>query len=159
MSLWQVRAWLYVAWALARLGRALRAPLTLWEGHVAARRDHELALVRLQLEAQHGMVTAMADLMKGSLEGIAQAQAAQQDLFKTWLEGFKTTDLPTSTTIREEDEIRMAMEREADWLQAQGVPVSVDGLWRPAAGSAAPAQTLAGMGIDVEALRGHLETT
>jgi hypothetical protein len=150
------RLFLYVAILATRLYRALRSPLTWWESRVEARRAHERHLLELQLEAQAGMVKAMAGLMQGSLESVAQASAAQQDLFKTWLEGFKTTEVPVATTIRETDEIAAARERELDYLRANGVPVGLGPLdW--VGEQVGPENVLQGLGIDVAALKQHLQ--
>lgn len=150
---------LYTALLSTRLWRALRSPLTWWESRVAAQRAHELALVNLQLAAQQSLVRDMAGLMQGSLEAVAQATAAQQALFKTWLDGFTTTEVPTATTIRETDEIQMALAREADALRASGVPVHLTPFdtvaWMN--GQAEPEQTLSHLGVDVEALQRHLQ--
>lgn len=150
---------LYAAILTTRLWRALRAPLTYWESRVRAKREHELALLHLQLESQQALVRDMAGLMRGSLESVAQATAAQQELFKTWLDGFKTTEVPTATTIRETDEIQMALAREADALRASGVPVHLTPFdtvaWMN--GQVGPEQTLANLGVDVAALQRHLQ--
>lgn len=154
------RLLLYTTILTTRLWRAVRAPLTYWERRVRAQREHELALLQRQLDAQHGMVAAMAELMRGSLESVAQATAAQQELFKTWLDGFKTTEVPTATTVRESDEIEMALLREAEALRASGVPVHMTPYdtvaWLDE--ESAPAATALGkLGVDVDALKRHLQ--
>ncbi len=126
---------------------------------MAAQRAHELALLERQLQAQHGMVRAMAELMQGSLDSVAQATAAQQQLFQSWLDGFKTTDVPIATTMRETDEIKMALEREAELLAAQGVPVHLTPFdtveWMNS--QVGPAATLTNLGVDVAAMQRHLQ--
>jgi hypothetical protein len=151
---------LYAALLSGRLGRWLRTPLTWWEARVDAKRAHERAILQLQLEAQAGMVKAMASLMQGTLEQVANATAAQQQLFQSWLDGFKTTEVPIATTIRESDEVRAAQEREAEWMRAHGMgpgtPLGDPFGWMTQ--TAGPARTLEGLGVSADDLRQHLET-
>jgi uncharacterized membrane protein YqiK len=86
-----------------------------------AKRDHELALARLQAENQRLMVEAiakMSDRQADSLEKvgemvktIAEAQQKSSDVLQTWLDGFKVMEMPQPSTVRDEDEVRMTIER------------------------------------------------
>jgi hypothetical protein len=154
-----IRIFLYIGILSSRIYRLFRSPLTWWESRVAAKRAHELSLVQLQLQAQSGMVAAMADLMKGSLESVAQATTAQQNLFTTWLESFKTTDVPVASTIRESDEILAARDRELDYLRSNGIQVSLTPFdtveWMNEQVGAE--QALTKLGVDVASLQRHLQ--
>lgn len=125
LKLWLLRAHFYLQWALVKTYRALRAPLTYWESRVEAQRAYSRQLLELQLQAQNGVVLSMAELMRETLAGVSASSKAQQELFKAWLDGFSVTEVPTSSVMREDDEIKLAMEREATYLRQRGIPVNI----------------------------------
>ena len=85
------------------------------------KRDHELRLAQMQLDQQRLMIEALTQLgsqQATSLEKIgemvqtiAASQQKSSDVLQTWLEGFKVMEMPQSTTMRDEDEVREAIER------------------------------------------------
>lgn len=87
----------------------------------AAKRAHEELLARLAADQQRYLadtIRAMSEQQAKSLEKvgemvqtIAQSQQKTSEVLQTWLDGFKVTELPTSSTVTEEDEVRMTVER------------------------------------------------
>lgn len=86
-----------------------------------AKRDHELRMAQLAAENQRFMVEALTQLgsqQAASLEKvgemvktISEAQLKSASVLQTWLEGFKVMEAPESSTVRDEDEVRMSIER------------------------------------------------
>lgn len=86
-----------------------------------ARREHEIRMAQLHAENQRFMLealTRMAEQQANSLtkvgemvERISEAQLKSANVLQTWLEGFKVAEAPESSTIRDEDEVRAAVER------------------------------------------------
>jgi hypothetical protein len=140
------------------VSRALRAPLTYWERRIQVRRDHELAILDRQLRAQTEVMTAIMGPLQATLEGVSAASQAQQKFLADWLDSFKVIDVPTATVVREDDEVRMAMEREAAYLREHGIPVTITPgntvEWMLE--QVGPEQKLAMHGVDVDALRATL---
>lgn len=82
-------------------------------------RTHQLKMLQVladqQLAAHEYSLKTFDSLIKEVLDISKQ----QNKVFQTWMESFKVTTLPSSSIVREEDEVRM----EKDRLRAQGYPV------------------------------------
>ena len=62
--------------------------------------EYRLERLRLKLAAQNKPFEVMAEAIK-----------AQSQFLQDWLSGFKMTDLPTSSTVRDIDEYQAELER------------------------------------------------
>src|ERR1044072_3445242 len=82
----------------------LRWPLTYWERRVEAKRRHELAMATVAAESNARVLEAMGKLMVDSNAQILEVARSSNQTIQTWLEGFKVTELPSSTTVTEADE-------------------------------------------------------
>lgn len=80
----------------------------------AAERTHQLALVdRLagMIESlSEGQSKQITDVTAALVE-IAKSNQAQAEGFTTWLKSFQVTEAPTSSTVRDEDELAEEQER------------------------------------------------
>lgn len=70
-------------------------------------RDYRLARLRLQVEAASAPFVQMTALVREVMD----AQREQTKVFQAWMEMFRVVDLPKSTTVRDEDEVRSEQER------------------------------------------------
>lgn len=92
-----------------------------WFNPFKEKREHELRLAQLQLDNQRLMMEALTKLGERQAESlekvgemvktIADAQQKSTQVLQTWLDGFKVMDLPESSTIRDEDEVKAAVDR------------------------------------------------
>lgn len=87
-------------------------------------RAHEIALARIQAEVQAEGLRGMTSAMQKVVEEMASVAREQNAVLKTWLEGFRAITPPSSTIVREEDEVRA----ERDRLLGMGFPVDADGV-------------------------------
>lgn len=78
--------------------RFLTAP---WRAYT----EYQLAKLRIQAEAQAAPMKAMSEMV----QTMATAMTQNAEVLKTWLDGFKVTELPSSSVVRDEDEA--ALER------------------------------------------------
>lgn len=78
------------------------------------RRTQELAFYRDVVER---VTTAIFESNATSIKALSDAQIAQAQVMETWLKGFATSGPTYATIIREEDEAKAEMEREAKELQ------------------------------------------
>lgn len=86
-----------------------------------SRRDHELRLAQLHAETQKHLADTIAALgtqqaaaleKVGTMVGeIAKGQQKSAEVLQTWLEGFKVMEMPTSSVVTEEDEVRTTVSR------------------------------------------------
>lgn len=83
----------------------LLAPLRYFEGREARRREHELRLATIAAEAQAKVIAELGKANAEMVRELVVPFAAQSDVLKTWLEGFKTTEIPTSKVITEATEL------------------------------------------------------
>ena len=113
--------WADTAWS------ALGYPIVAWfrwrASREAARREHELALARIQADANKEVLLAFTESMKSTIEQTTAMAREQTSVLQEWLKGFRTVEVPTSTTVRDEDEARA----ERDALRASGFPVELSG--------------------------------
>lgn len=58
------------------------------------------------------VIKAKSDIQNKPYEAMMEIVKAQSKFLQDWLDGFKVTEVPISTTIRDEDEYRMEQERE-----------------------------------------------
>jgi hypothetical protein len=87
------------------LGSILSAPLRYFERRTAAKRQHELALVAAQAEAQAKVFGAIAQANLETVRELAGPLQQNAKVLTTWLEGFKTEKIPTSQVITEVTEL------------------------------------------------------
>lgn len=98
--------------------------LVRWRERVAAaRREHELALARIQAEANKEVLLAFTSSMQNTIQQTADMAREQTAVLQEWLKGFRTIEMPATSVVRDEDEA--AKEREA--LRASGFPVELTG--------------------------------
>jgi hypothetical protein len=87
------------------------APFRYFEARTAATRAHELALVNAQSQAQAAILQALAASNAEAIRLLAEPLNTNAKVLTTWLEGFKTTTVPTSQVVTPETEL--GWEREA----------------------------------------------
>jgi len=78
------------------------------EAREAQERAHQLAMldrVTTMVENLSDSQTKQAAEQGAALVAVAKALAAQADVFASWMKSFQTTDAPTSSVVREEDEL------------------------------------------------------
>jgi hypothetical protein len=121
----------FLSWWLTFI-HAWTAPARYFERRARARREHELALARLQVdantkiaEAQAQMFAAVVKEMSVATQAQARASAAQSEVWTTWLTQFTKVTTPTSShTITEQDEAEWEQEEEDDRRRApRSVPI------------------------------------
>jgi hypothetical protein len=88
---------------LNKFVRFLTAPWRAWTAY-------QLAKLQLTVNAQ----SRPMELMLSMVQEMANAQRAQTAVLQTWLEGFKVTELPSSTHVRDEDEVAAERARHGD---------------------------------------------
>lgn len=81
------------------------APARYFERKAAARRAHELALAEITANANARVFEAIGKSNTEMVREMAAANAASAKVMQTWLDGFKTTEIPSSTTITEAKEL------------------------------------------------------
>jgi hypothetical protein len=114
---WVDCLWSFVGYPVVALVR--------WRERVAAAsREHELTLARIQAEAQREVLLAFTDSMKSTIQQTTDMAREQTAVLQEWLKGFRTVEMPTSTTVREEDEAAAERER----MRVAGFPVESTGL-------------------------------
>jgi hypothetical protein len=94
---------LRILWLI--LQGALAAPARYFERRTAARRQHELALAQLQADAQARVLEAIGRSNTEMVRELAGAMSAQANVLHTWLEGFKTVQVPAARVIDENTEL------------------------------------------------------
>lgn len=82
------------------IGRALTAPWRAWTGY-------RLERLRIQAEAQAAPMKAMTEMV----QTMAEAMTQNANVLQTWLEGFRVTELPSTSTVRDEDEASLERAR------------------------------------------------
>lgn len=82
------------------------APWRAWTTYRLDRLRIQADIAARPLETVLSMVKEMAD-----------AQREQTKVLQTWLEGFKVSEVPTSTVIRDEDEVEAERERRGKALK------------------------------------------
>jgi len=90
------------------LARIISAP---WRGWTSYR----LECLRIQAEAQAAPMRAM----QGMVSEMAQAMGQNATVLQTWLDGFKVHEVPSTSTMRDEDEI--AAERSRAGIDMPGL--------------------------------------
>lgn len=89
------------------------------ERQAIQKREHELALARIAADANKEVLLAFTDSMKISIAETTSMAKEQTAVLQEWLKGFRTTESPSSSTVRESDEAHAERER----LRASGFPV------------------------------------
>jgi hypothetical protein len=90
------------------LARLLTAP---WRAYT----EYQLTKLRLQVEAQTAPMKAMAEMVRE----MADSQRGTATVLQTWLDGFRVHEVPSSSTVRDEDEA--AAERARNGVDSPGV--------------------------------------
>jgi hypothetical protein len=72
----------------------LTAPWRAWT-------EYQLAKLRIQAEAQSAPMLAMASMV----QTMAGAMTQNAEVLQTWLNGFKVTELPSTSNVRDSDEV------------------------------------------------------
>lgn len=85
-------------------------------------RLHQLRMLQVFADQQLAAHEHSLKIFEGLTQEVLTIAKSQNDFFKSWLESFKVTELPTSSVVREEDEVRLEKER----LREQGFPVDAD---------------------------------
>lgn len=77
--------------------------------------QYKLERLRLQLEAQNKPYDTLAAVV----DKLSTAQQEQTKVLQEWMQGFKVTEVPTSSVMRDIDEWRLEQDRErGDGLDA-----------------------------------------
>ena len=109
------------------LGAFVFAPFRYVFGWFERRRQdmfaQQLALARVQAEAQREMLTSMMGSMEALVKEMGQTSREQTSVLQEWLRGFRSDVAPTATVVTEQDEYESAMRRE---LATHGFPVDAD---------------------------------
>lgn len=103
------------AWLLVQ--HALGAPFRAAERRTAAKRQHELALINAQAAAQAQVLQTLAASNTEAIRLLAEPLAANAKVLTTWLEGFKTTTIPSAQVITPETELGWEREAAEDTLE------------------------------------------
>lgn len=85
-------------------------------------RLHQLRMLQVFADQQLAAHEHSLKIFEGLTQEVLTIAKSQNDFFKSWLESFKVAELPTSSVVREEDEVRLEKER----LREQGFPVDAD---------------------------------
>lgn len=103
-----------------RISAAFAAPLRWNERRINAKRQHQLALQQLHIDASTKVLETLGTALITIVDRQSKAQEAQSEVLKTWLEGFKVTSPPTTTAVTDKDEydIEMAQAMERDGIDA-----------------------------------------
>jgi hypothetical protein len=113
LSVHQLRfAWLTVT-------AMFSAPLRYFERRTAAKRQHELALVEAQAAAQAKVFGAIAEANVAAIRELAGPLQENAKVLTTWLEGFKTTTIPTAQTVTEAAEMGWEADAAREVLERQ----------------------------------------
>jgi hypothetical protein len=83
--------------------RIVSAPWRGWTGY-------RLERLRIQAEAQAAPMHAM----QGMVSKMADAMGQNATVLQTWLDGFKVHEIPSTSTIRDEDEANAERARHGD---------------------------------------------
>lgn len=81
------------------------APFRWVERRADARRQHELALATIAAESQARIFEAIGRANAEAIRELAAPLQANARVLTSWLEGFKTVQVPTSQVITEETEL------------------------------------------------------
>lgn len=123
-----------------RISAALAAPLRYNERRLNVKRAHAIALARLSIDANAEVLKTLGTTLITIVDRQSKAQEAHADVLKTWLEGFKVTQAPTTTAVTDKDEydfeMTAAMEKEGidaanpasvmRWLERESVMSTLD---------------------------------
>ncbi len=74
----------------------LTAPVRWWEGRVTAKRQHQLALAQLQMQAATQPVAEMSQALVSVVDKLAASQAESAKVLQKWIEGFTVHQQPAS---------------------------------------------------------------
>lgn len=109
-----------------RISAALVAPLRWNERRINSKRQHQIALQQLQVDANAKVLEVLGNTLITIVDRTAKAQEAQSEVLKTWLDGFKVTSPPTTTAVTDKDEYALEMQQamEKDGINAAN-PASV----------------------------------
>ena len=72
----------------------------------------EYRLERLRIQAE--VTTAPMRAMQGMVERMADAMTQHSTVLQTWLDGFKVHEVPSTSTVRDEDEANAERARHGD---------------------------------------------
>lgn len=123
-----------------RISAALVAPLRYNEQRLNTKRAHAIALARLSIDANAEVLKTLGTTLITIVDRQSKAQEAHADVLKTWLEGFKVTQAPTTTAVTDKDEydseMQAAMEKDGldaanplsvmKWLERESVMSTMD---------------------------------
>lgn len=83
----------------------------------------QLQLAQVSADAQKAVLVEFADVMKVTMKETAAASQEQAKVLQEWLAGFRTVEVPHSSTVTESDEARLEREK----LRAMGFPIDLSG--------------------------------
>lgn len=96
------------------------------DAELAAQRAHELALIEAQtrqLEVVMEQGATQARESASALIEIAKSNSAQAAAFTTWIQSFQITSAPTTSVVREEDEVAAEIARQyGSEIDPAGIP-------------------------------------
>jgi type II secretory pathway component GspD/PulD (secretin) len=69
--------------------------------------DYQLKRLTLQMEAQ----TAPYRAMERTVDALVKSNQATTAVLQQWIEGFQTTSVASTSTLRDTDEVRLELER------------------------------------------------
>jgi hypothetical protein len=102
-------------------------------------REHQLKLAHIQAEQSKHLADALVALGQSQTAALAKvgemvtAQSEGQTriagILQSWLDGFKVYEQPVSSTVRDEDEVKMELDRKLSSLP-EGVPPELALAWR-----------------------------
>jgi hypothetical protein len=95
------------------------APLRYFERRIRERRQHELELARVNSESQARVIEALGRSNIEMVRELAAPMQANAQVMQTWLEGFKTVQIPTAQVITDETELGWEAEMAKEVLKRQ----------------------------------------
>lgn len=85
-------------------------------------RQHQLQMLQILVEQQREGQENSLKILDRVITEVLEATKNQNRIFEQWLGLFKVTELPTSSVVREEDEVAQERER----MKALGYPVDAE---------------------------------
>lgn len=112
---------------LDMVGSFLFAPFR-WVGEWIERRrqqvfSQQLALARVQADAQKEMFVSMMSSMETMVKEMGTTSREQSAILQEWLKGFRTVEMPSTSVVRDSDEVEAERMR---LMAEQGFPAGAD---------------------------------
>ena len=101
------------------IGIMIKKILSYFDRKRQEEREHQIRLLQVLVDQQSMAHENSLKMFERLTQEVLSVTKAQNDVFKAWMDSFKVVDLPKTTTMRDEDELRMERER----LKAQGYPI------------------------------------